>query len=94
MQIFVLKVCGPCIEFPKVDNTKFENMSSFMYQQYIEYMYGHAFTTPQLVNFDVYLIEPRKLFLVNILMIHLQIKTHLRIDELSKIIILGFSNKN
>ena len=57
-------------------------------------MYGHAFTTPKLVNFDVYLIEPRKVVLVNILMIHLQIKTYLRIDELSKIIILGFSNNN
>ena len=57
-------------------------------------MYGHAFTTPKLVNCDVYLIEPRKLVLVNILMIHLQKKTHLRIDELSKIIISGFSNNN
>ena len=42
MKIVVLKVCGPCNEFPEVDNTKFENLSCFMYQQYIESMYGHA----------------------------------------------------
>ena len=42
LKLFLLNVYMPCNEFPKVDNTKFENFSCFMYQQYFEYMYGHA----------------------------------------------------
>ena len=39
---------------------------TLQYDKTYQYMYGHAFTTPKLVNFDVYLTETRKLVLLNI----------------------------
>ena len=42
LKLFLLNVYMPCNELPTVDSTKFENFSCFMYQQYFEYMYGHA----------------------------------------------------
>ena len=42
------------------------NILTLEYDKTYQYMYGHAFTTPKLLNFDVYLTETRKLVLVNI----------------------------
>ena len=41
------------------------NILTLEYDKIYQYMYGHAFTTPKLVNFDLYLTEPRNLVLVN-----------------------------
>ena len=40
---------------------------TLQYDKIYQYMYAHAFTTPKLVNFDVYLTKPRQLVLVDIL---------------------------
>ena len=42
------------------------NILTSEYDKPYQYMYGHAFTTLKLVNFDLYLTEPRNLVLVNI----------------------------
>ena len=42
------------------------NILTSQYDTNYQYMYGHAFTTPKPMNFGVYLMEPRKLVLVNI----------------------------
>ena len=43
------------------------NSLTLQYDKIYQYMYGHAFTTPKFVNFDVYLTKPRQLVLVDIL---------------------------
>ena len=57
-----------CFMSLNIAQTFFSLMNIFTLQneKLYQYMYGHAFTTPKLVNFDVYLTEPRKLVLVNI----------------------------
>ena len=42
------------------------NILTIQYDNIYRYMHGHTFTTPKLVNVDVYLTEPRNLVSVNI----------------------------